>query len=116
MHFTPEQQRGTFTRSGRMLSIPAATLVRHLEKLPLPKGISSSPRVLYKQEVKDSLQGKANILEIMYFNSMPVLLHPTHVSMEAEEGAGSLRLQIIAISLPAPESEQTNGSLKTKQN
>ena len=45
-----------------------------------------------------------------------VLPHPTRVSMEAEEGAGSLRLQITAISLPAPESEQTNGSVHIKQN
>lgn len=36
--------------------------------------------------------------------------------MEAEEEMGSLRLQITAISLPAPESEETNGSLKIKQN
>lgn len=41
--------------------------------------------------------------------------HPTRVSMEAEEGAGSLRLQIAASSPPAPEPEETNRSLKIKQ-
>lgn len=45
---------------------PHTNTSQHLENLPLPRGISSLSGVLYKQEGKDYLQGKANILEIMY--------------------------------------------------
>lgn len=71
-----------------MLSAPTATPVGHLKKLPLLKGVSSSPRVLYKLEAKGFSQRKANVLEIMYFMSMPGFTSSNTCFHGSREGSG----------------------------